>query len=212
MKIRFVLILIFSTVCMVYSQSKPKEVLDEVSKIYSSNLGYVLSFTLNTEDSQSKVTYTHDGNAYIKGDKFKIEVPDGITWFDGKTQWLYMKGSDEVNVSNPTGEELAAISPVALLNLYKSGFKLSSKGQKKENGKIVDVIEMTPNKKGSEISKIVLTIDKATNYFTSILLQGKDKVNNHLIIKKHEKGSGLSDDFFVFNKKDYPDLEVIDLR
>ena len=211
MKIKVLLLFLFCSVGCVFSQNKAKDILDKVSATYSNEVGFVLDFTLNTRDTKSKTTYSHDGKAYIKGDKFKIEVPDGTTWFDGKTQWVYMNGSDEVNVSNPSGEELAAISPVALLGLYKTGFKLSEKGQKNENGKTVYVIEMTPNKKGSDFSKIVLMIDKNTNYFTSILLEGKDKVNNHLIIKKHDKKANLTDSTFVFNKKDYPNVEVIDL-
>lgn len=189
-----------------------KSILDKVSSTYNQNNGFVLSFTIKTEDTKAKMTYSHDGKAYIKGDKFKIEVPDGTTWFDGKTQWVYMSGSDEVNVSNPTGEELTAISPVALLNIYKSGFKLNSKGTKTEKGKTVYVIEMIPQKKNSEVTKFLLNIDKATNYLTAVTLYQKDKVNNHLIINNTQKASGLTDNSFVFNKKEYPNVEVIDLR
>lgn len=46
----------------------------------------------------------------MKGNKFKIEIPDAITWFDGTTQWVYIKDTDEVNITNPTGDELQAIS------------------------------------------------------------------------------------------------------
>ncbi|GAB6010489.1 outer membrane lipoprotein periplasmic chaperone LolA1 [Viscerimonas tarda] len=212
MRVKIIVVLALCTFQPGFSQNDSKSILNGVSNIYSSEAGFILDFTLNTEDTKSKTTYTHDGKAYIKGNKFKIDVPDGITWFDGKTQWVYMKGGDEINVSNPTGEELAAISPVALLNLYKSGFKLSNKKEKKENGKPVYVIEMTPQKKGSDISKIILAIEQSTNYIASITLQGKDKVNNHLLIKKHLKATALSDKTFVFNKKEYPNLEVVDLR
>jgi outer membrane lipoprotein-sorting protein len=202
----------FCLLQQVFSQSSSKDIMDKVSTIYSTNMGFVLDFTLNTEDTQAKVVYTHDGKASIKGNKFKIEVPDGTTWFDGKTQWVYINGSGEVNVSEPTGEELAAISPAALLNLYKSGFKLSNKKQKKEAGKLVYIIEMTPKKKGGEIEKIILSVDSSNYYITSIVLQGKDKVNNHLLIRKQAKATTFDDNTFVFSKKDYPDVEVIDLR
>lgn len=189
-----------------------REILDKVSSTYSASPGFILTFTLNSEDTGSKTTYSSDGKAYIKGNKFKIDVPDGMTWFDGKTQWVYVSGSDEVNVTNPTGEELASISPTALLNIYKTGFKLDYKGEKKENGKQVYTIEMTPQKKGSDVTKFILKIDKTTNLFTQITVKDKNGINNVLIIRKTEKILTLADSFFVFNKKEYPDVEVIDLR
>lgn len=210
MKSKLLTLLLLLCCQLGFSQSA-KEILDRVSKRYSES-GYVLTFTLNTEDVPAKTLYTHDGKAYIKGNKFKIDVPDGITWFDGKTQWMYMEGSDEVNVTNPSGDELAAISPIALLNIYKSGFTLKYKGESKEKNKSVYVIEMTPQKKNSDFSLFTLKIDKATNLFVDITLKGKNKMITNLIIKKTEKSTTLADSFFVFNKKEYPKVEIIDLR
>lgn len=189
-----------------------KDILDKANLAYNQAGGIVASFTINTEDVKGKTIYSQDGKAYLKGNKFKIDVPDGITWFDGKTQWVYAKGGDEVNVSNPTGEELAGVSPSVLLSLYKAGFKLSYKGEKKEKTKTVYVIEMIPLGKKTEFSKMIVTIDKATNIFTSVSTYGKDRMDNHLIINKIQTGVNLSDAVFVFNKKEYPGVEVIDLR
>lgn len=189
-----------------------KDILDKANLAYNQAGGIVASFTINTEDVKGKTIYSQDGKAYLKGNKFKIDVPDGITWFDGKTQWVYAKGGDEVNVSNPTGEELAGVSPSVLLSLYKAGFKLIYKGEKKEKTKTVYVIEMIPLGKKTEFSKMIVTIDKATNIFTSVSTYGKDGMDNHLIINKIQTGVNLSDAVFVFNKKEYPGVEVIDLR
>lgn len=189
-----------------------KDILDKANLAYNQAGGIVASFTVNTEDVKGKTIYSQDGKAYLKGNKFKIDVPDGITWFDGKTQWVYAKGGDEVNVSNPTGEELAGVSPSVLLSLYKAGFKLSYKGEKKEKTKTVYVVEMIPLGKKTEFSRMIVTIDKVTNIFTSVSTYGKDGMDNHLIINKIQTGVNLSDAVFVFNKKEYPGVEVIDLR
>lgn len=189
-----------------------KDILDKANLAYNQAGGIVASFTVNTEDVKGKTIYSQDGKAYLKGNKFKIDVPDGITWFDGKTQWVYAKGGDEVNVSNPTGEELAGVSPSVLLSLYKAGFKLSYKGEKKEKTKTVYVVEMIPLGKKTEFSRMIVTIDKVTNIFTSVSTYGKDGMDNHLIINKILTGVNLSDAVFVFNKKEYPGVEVIDLR
>ncbi len=189
-----------------------KDILDKANLAYNQAGGIKAFFTVNTEDVKNKTVYSQDGDAYLKGNKFKIDVPDGITWFDGKTQWVYAKGGDEVNVSNPTGEELAGVSPSVLLSLYKAGFKLNYKGEKKEKTKTVYVVEMIPTAKKTEFSKMVVTIDKVSNIFTSVSTYGKDRTNNQLIINKIQTGVNLADNVFVFNKKDYPKVEVIDLR
>ena len=65
------------------------------------------------------------------------------TWFDGHTQWSYVASADEVNVSEPTQEELQTLNPYAWLSLYKQGYrlKLSSVGGKQD--KSVYYITMT---------------------------------------------------------------------
>lgn len=205
-------ILVFLLCVFGLSAQNAKDILDKANLAYNKAGGITASFTVNTEDVKGKTVYSQDGKAYLKGNKFKIDVPDGITWFDGKTQWVYAKGSDEVNVSNPTGEELAGVSPSVLLSLYKAGFKLNYKGEKKEKAKTVYIVELIPLGKKTEFSKMIVTIDKATNIFTSVSTYGKDGVDNHLIINKIQTGVSLADNIFIFNKKEYPGVEVIDLR
>jgi len=211
MKIKFVIIFLFALVGIMNAQNA-RTILDNANKAYNDAGGITASFSIKTTDTKNKTTYSQDGKALLKGNKFKIDVPDGITWFDGKTQWVMISGSDEVNISNPTGDELAGVSPSVLFNIYKTGFTLSYKGEKKDNGKSVYTVELIPENKKSEFSKMNVNIDKATNLFTTIEIVGKDGINNQLKIKSLTTGSNLPDNTFVFNKKDYPKVEVNDLR
>ena len=58
----------------------------------------------------------------LKGNRFYLNSGGIQSWFDGTTQWSYLESSEEVNVSNPTPEELQTINPYALLSIYKSGY------------------------------------------------------------------------------------------
>ena len=51
-----------------------------------------------------------------------MTTPDMITWYNGETQWSYMKANDEVNVSVPTPEEQQSMNPYTFVNLYKEGY------------------------------------------------------------------------------------------
>lgn len=211
MRIKLAILALFSSFLFLNAQDA-KSILDKANQAYNNAGGITATFTLNTEDSRNKTTYSQDGTTLLRGNKFKIEVPDGITWFDGKTQWTYAKGGDEVNVSNPTGDELAGISPSVLLNIYKSGFKLNYAGENKDNGKLVYSVDLIPESKKTDFKKMTINIDKANSLFTSIKVYGKDGITNHLIIKKLQTGSNFTDKTFIFNPKEYPNVEVVDLR
>lgn len=209
-KLFTLLFLIFSFVAI--QAQDAKAILDKAWNAYNTAGGITANFTLDTKDKTAKVTYSQDGKAYMKGNKFKLEIPDGITWFDGKTQWVYMNDVNEVNVSNPTEAELQAISPISLFGIYKSGFNLVSKGAKLVNGKSVATIEMTPQKKNSDITKITVEIERSTNVFTKIVVDNKSGLQNVLTIRNYVSGVSLADATFAFDKKNYPTAEVIDLR
>lgn len=211
MKIKVLLLLLICSTMQINAQNA-RDILDKASAAYNAAGGIEAVFSIDTEEVKNKTTYSQDGKAHLKGNKFKIEVPDGITWFDGKTQWVFGKGSDEVNISNPTGEELAGVSPAVLLNIYKSGFKLVYKGEKQEKGKTLLVVDLIPVSSKSEYKKMTISIDKATQIFTTISLYGRNGVNNHLRIRKLQTRVNLPESTFVFDKKNYPGVELIDLR
>ena len=205
-------ILVFLCLSVTTHAQNARAILDKASAAYNNVGGISASFTLDIKDTKKKQTYSSDGKAWLKGNKFKFETPDGITWFDGKTQWVYIKDSDEVNITTPTGQELQAISPSAIFNMYKSGFSLTYKGEKIVKGKTVLEVDMVPQKKGQDIAKITVQIDKSTNIFSSITMIDKSGIQNILTISKNQTEANIPDITFVFNKKDFPTAEMIDLR
>lgn len=206
----FTLIFFFAAATVVNAQNA-RAILDKASQTYNETGGVAASFTLDAKDLSAN-TYSYDGKAYMKGDKFKIEIPDATTWFDGTTQWVYIKDTEEVNITSPTGEELQAISPSVLFNIYKRGFNLTYMGEKRAGGKTLQEIELIPQKKGGDFSKINVQIDKATNIFYKIVLTDKEGMENILTIKNYQVDKNLSDNLFRFDKKDYPEAEIVDLR
>ncbi len=211
MKTKLFTLFILTISAMSISGQNARAILDKASEAYNKTGAVTANFTLDTKDLKAKQTYSYDGRVSMKGNKFKIEIPDAITWFDGTTQWVYVKDTEEVNISNPTGEELQAISPSVLFSIYKKGFKLTHKGVKRINGKTVDEIELIPQKKGGEFTKIVVEVDQANNLFSKITITDKAGLQNIVTIKNYQKGT-LADNLFQFNKNEYPRAEIVDLR
>lgn len=189
-----------------------RSILDKASDNYNRSGIIVAKFTLDVKDLKENQTFSQDGTAYMKGDQFKIDIPEAISWFDGKTQWTYIKNTEEVNITNPTGAELQAISPSVLFSIYKTGFDLKYKGTKTIKGQIVYNIEMIAQDKKADLTKILVEIDKNSNSFSKIILYDKNGMENTLTINSYKPNQSLTESIFKFNAKDYPDAEIIDLR
>ena len=167
---------------------------------------------MQTRSDVQKVSESFDGTIDIKGDKFVLKTPDMITWFDGTTQWSFVERNEEVNVSTPTGEELQATNPTLLLRSYEKGFTAKYKGESTSpSGKAAHDIELVPKKK-SDIVRVELQIEKFSGLPASIAVFSKNGISSTIRISKMKTGVNQPDSYFVFNEKDYPDAEIIDLR
>ena len=75
-----------------------KRILDKAAATVSNPGGVQAHFQMI-----SKQFGTTEGEIAVKGNKFHATTPDATIWFDGKTQWTYMKGNDEVNMQSHRG-------------------------------------------------------------------------------------------------------------
>lgn len=197
---KFSLFLFFVLLSMGARAESAKSILDKTAAAVSNPNGVQANFEM-----RSKQFGNTSGSISIKGRKFHASTPQAIIWFDGKTQWTYMKQNDEVNVSNPTEEELQAINPYNFINIYKKGFKLSSK---KVNHSFE--VHLKASDKKRKIQEMYIIVDQDTYRPTHVKMLQNGKWSVLLI--SGLKTTILSDGLFQFNAKDFPQAEIIDLR
>ena len=181
-----------------YAQSA-KSVLDKAAATIAIKSGVKANFKMTGGMGSSS------GTIIIKGKKFHATTPQATVWFDGKTQWTYVKDNDEVNVTNPNESQLQALNPYNFINLYKKGYDatLNSSGNN-------HVVHLTATSAERKIRELFITVDKKTYHPTQVkLLQGtKWTVFDISDLKKQN----VPDSQFTFNAKDFPKAEIIDLR
>ena len=136
--------------------NEARAILDKTYSAFNASEGIRLSFTLSSLDQNDKLFDTQEGEASIKGDKFHLEMEAMDVWFDGKTQWVLIKEVNEVNISQPTTQEIASISPLALLALYKNGYTLEATQQATLNGKSVHRIKMNPTASNKDFQSVIM--------------------------------------------------------
>ena len=186
----------------IFSQNnnQAKACLDKATSLVANQGGITAHFTLSLPGGAGSTS----GTISIKGSKFVATTPQTTIWFNGTTQWSYMKSTDEVNVSTPTEAQRLSMNPYALMTLYRQGYNLSMTN---EGGSYVVHMKATNPKRN--IPEAYVTVSKAyqlqkikikqANKWTTITVSGIQRKN-------------LSDNIFTFNKKNYPSAEVIDLR
>lgn len=176
-----------------------KQVLDKAAAAVSNPSGVTATFTLKGGQMNDK------GTIAIKGKKFHATTPDAIIWFDGKTQWTYVKKNEEVNVATPTESQLQALNPYNFIYMYKQGYSYTM--TKKASGYEV---HLTATNKKKAVQEMYITVNPKT-YIPSQIRAKHSKGWNTIDITNFKKAN-LADGTFRFNAKDFPKAEVIDLR
>lgn len=189
-----------------------RTILDKAYSAYENSKGINILFTITTTGQDGTKYPPQKGSAQVKGNKFKIETSTINTWFDGKTQWVLMKEMNEVNISYPSNEELATISPLALLSMYKTGFTLNPPVSKTVNGKSALVIEMVPTGNKSDFKKISVAIDARDSSVVQVDITLKDGMRNRIDVNSYNTNFNYSDAEFLFNIDQHKGVEIVDLR
>ncbi|MDR1632681.1 MAG: hypothetical protein LBR97_07365 [Dysgonamonadaceae bacterium] len=212
---KIITILVLSTAlftpAMSQKDAKAKELLDKSSVALEQAGDVSAYFTLNIKDEINKASQAFDGTILMKGNKFKIDTPDQNIYFDGKTQWIYRKSYEEVNVTQPASEEIQALNPKSIFAIYKKNCNYKYVGTKTDiKMRKVQEVNIFPQK--GEISQITIQIN-TTDYFpVSFHIFYKNKIENIIYINKYQTKQNFSDSQFVFDNTQYPDVEIIDLR
>ncbi|MFZ4457292.1 MAG: LolA family protein [Bacteroidales bacterium] len=215
MKLRTIFSLfIFSisfTLFAVQQNQKGVQILDKARETYEKAGSVSAEFSV-TIFQKSKPVSTQSGSIKMKGSKFRVMTDEAEVWFDGKNQWVLPIGTEEVSLSAPSETELDAVNPSSLFQIYNKGFRCNFAGLKVVNGKSVNIIDLIPIKPKQGIDKITLNIDEKSSILSLIFIQNKNGNHQKINITNYKSGLNYNDNLFVFNKKQYPNVEFVDVR
>ena len=194
------------------NDKKAKELLDKSSEAFAQAGGIEADFTLNIKDAAS-TSQAFDGHILLKSSKFFIETPEYAIFFDGKTQWVYNKAFDEVNVSEPDEKEVQTLNPTSIYTMYKKGCNYKYLGEK-TNIKMqkVEEIELVTKNKKEDIKKIIVQLNKTDLMPSMFHIYFNNGMENQVYINQYKTQQAVSDATFSFDKTKHPQVEIIDLR
>lgn len=190
---------------------KAMALLDKATSSFNkSNKSSKIDFNCALENTQSSKKQDLKGYLLLKGEKFKLSVAGVDTYFDGKTEYVYMPESSEVTVSEPGAEEVKKLNPILVLTAYKSGYKMLYIGETNDNGKAVEIVELYPEDRKSPYARLSISVDKSSMQPHAIKLQGKNGVNTTITVSNYAE-MPIEDRQFAFDLS-RKDIEIIDLR
>lgn len=211
-------ILVFMAVLVsagfVVAQNDAKKILDEVSAKTKTFKTMSADFQFSMVNEEMDINEQNNGTIKVKGQKYVVDLPDaGIKVFsDGETIWNYMQDGNQVTVSSVDDSGSELMDPSSIFSIYERGFRSSYVGEANENGKAVYKIELFPDSEEYQVTKIEVSVDKATMMLSSAKLHATDDNIYSILVKKMESNKDFPDSDFIFDASQYNDVEVIDFR
>jgi len=187
-------------VALASSAQTAREVLDKAAAAVSVKEGITATFTMKSAQFGNA-----SGSIAVKGRMFHAVTSDAQIWFDGTTQWTYLKRNDEVSVTTPTEAQLQTINPYTFISMYRKGYTYSM-----TQNSASFIVHLVATDQNSRVKEMFITVNKKNYHPTELkLLQGRKWTEFSVgsITRK-----SLPDSEFRFSQSLLPSAEVIDLR
>ena len=206
---------------MAQKDAAAKAILNGVSQKYRSYNTVKSDFTFTINDQQNNLQQTQDGTLTVQGktNKYRLTLysPGSTSTIeqeiisDSKSQWTYLKKDKEVQLSNVDNSD-EGFNPAQLFTMYEKGYKYIFTNTTTVNGRVCQVIDLTPEDINKQFFKIRLTIDKLKKQIYSALIFDKNGGKFTYTLKTFTPNVPVTPNTFSYDAKAHPGVEVVDLR
>ena len=145
------------------------------------------------------------GKAWLQGEAYKIELAEQQTISDGKTIWSYLVDDEEVLVSNAT--EGTDNTPLKLLTSLDKNYAATLTNIDAQGNAVIELA----NPKG-QYKRITLKINAKKTELKNVDIYMEDGSKVMITIEEMKFDQQLDDNFFTFDAKKHPNVDVIDMR
>ncbi|HEY5369168.1 MAG TPA: outer membrane lipoprotein carrier protein LolA [Hanamia sp.] len=194
------------------SDPNAKVILDNVSAKFKTYKTVTATFALTIANGNDNVQGTKKGTVYMNGSKYRVTVSGQEIYSDGDNIWTYDKSANEVQITKLDPDANTITPQKMFTNFYDKDFLYKLNGETKKSGKTIQEIELTPVDKTKAFFKVLVEIDKGSKNIVSTKVFEKNGNRYVYTITSMKVNSKIPDSMFVFNAKDYPGVEVVDLR
>lgn len=168
-----------------------------------------MKFKLINKNQAVNTTDTLTGSVILNKDKYKLQLPDNIIWFNGETAWSYLPAEQEVTITKANKKDNTFQNrPSLIFTMYKKDYKSRLIEEKTDSY----VIDLYPEDLQSDIVRVRLTIGKSRLNLISLEYKRKDGIISTLNVLEYDLKLKPDASAFVFQPEKYKGTEVIDMR
>ncbi len=204
-----ILLLLFTLKLTGQTDPEATKVLDKFSGNALKAPSVSMKFKMVTTNLADKTNDTLLGSVIISGNKYKLDLPDNIVWFNGETSWSYLPAEKEVTITKADKKDNSFQSrPSLIFSMYKKGYKSSLIEEKFDSY----IIDLYPEDLKSELIRVRLTIGKPSLNLISLEYKRKDGVIVTLHVTDYDLKVKPDSDTFIFHQGKFKDAEINDMR
>lgn len=150
------------------------------------------------------------------GNSVRFELGDQEGIINEKAAYMIQHANKSVMINDlpEPGELNGMLTPQTLFSFYEGDqFVLAMQGEEIYEGRRLQAIELKPiDRDNSEFTKLRMLVDKSKNELVSIKAFSPDGSNFTFHLGKTKGDVALAANTFAFDKKEFPDYHVEDLR
>jgi outer membrane lipoprotein carrier protein len=192
---------------------KAKAVFEKVRDRYEAYKTLQVNFSVEIEIPQQEAIQ-QTGSLYQDGVKYKLDLSDQMLMSDGNDLWLYRKEAKEVQINDLEEGDDSLLSPIDLLKIYeRDDFEYALVNEfKDQKNRTIQQIELKPNAKNADYSKIRIEIAKSSAEILGMMAFFKDGVRYKVTVDETIPNKSFPSGTFTFDASQYPGVHVEDLR
>jgi outer membrane lipoprotein-sorting protein len=168
-----------------------------------------MKFKLVNKNLTDNTVDTLTGSVILSKDKYKLDLPDNIIWFDGETSWSYLPAEQEVTITKANKKDNSFQSrPSMIFSMYKKDYKSRLIEEKSDSY----IIDLYPEDIKNEILRVRLSIGKSLFNLISLEYKRRDGVIATLLVDEYNLKTQPDPGTFSFQKEKFKGVEVNDMR
>jgi outer membrane lipoprotein carrier protein len=203
------LLLLFSQNVIGQNDPEAIKILDKFADNALKSPSISMKFRLITTNQTDNTNDTLAGSVVLSKDKYKLDLPDNIVWFNGETFWSYLPAEKEVTITRADKKDNTFPNrPSLIFSMYKKGYKSRLIEEKTDSY----IIDLYPEDIKSDLLRVRLSIGKALLNLISLEYKKRDGIIVTLHVNEYDLKAKPDPGTFIFQPGKFKDVEVIDMR
>jgi outer membrane lipoprotein-sorting protein len=185
------------------------KILDRFSAAALNSPSVSMNFKLVKLDQTDNSSDTVSGVIIISKDKYRLDLDNNITWFNGETTWSYLVAEKEVTITKANRKDNSFQSkPSLIFSMYKKGYKCRLIEEKSD----VYIIDLYPEDVKSEFIRVRLIIGKQLLDLKSFEYKKRDGIIITILVNQFSLKQKTDASTFQYPADKFKGVEIVDMR